>query len=341
MAGFRQRFSPLKRHLSDSEDSVGLLDRMPANHIAKGSRQTRRKANQCSAGDKDLGKFDPRSDHNSKILPEQRAAQRSASAESSALGSTVVKTDEDDSVESVEGTRLPAHESLDGATSLSVDGDKSERTLFLGNVAIEAITSRSARRALLQHISAGIGAEGSSASKVETLRFRSIPFSTASMPKRAAYITQSLMSSTTKSCNAYAVLSDTAAVRRAVTSLNGTMVLGRHLRVDHAAKPAPVNHRRCVFVGNLSFVDEERPASKAAESEESEKDRRPRLGSATRDVEEGLWTVFATEAGRVQNIRIIRDQRTRVGKGVAFVHFYVSAFSNPLSAVIFPTARFH
>jgi len=73
-----------------------------------------------------------------------------------------------------------------------------------------------------------------------------------------------------------------------------------------------VDHRRCVFVGNLGFVDDESNAD--AEAGEKKKNRPPS------DVEEGLWVQF-NKAGKVESVRVPRDSKTRVGKGFAYVQF--------------------
>ncbi|KMU90216.1 nucleolar protein 12 [Coccidioides immitis H538.4] len=148
-----------------------------------------------------------------------------------------------------------------------------------------------------------------------SFRFRSTAFPRSAVPKRAAFAKKDLMDSTTRSTNAYVVYTTAAAARKAL-SLNGTTVLDRHLRVDSIAHPAPIDHKRCVFVGNLGFVDEEAAAS----TDDQEKKRKK---SATpSDVEEGLWRTFNENAGRVESVRVVRDPSTRVGKGFAYVQFH-------------------
>ena len=43
---------------------------------------------------------------------------------------------------------------------------------------------------------------------------------------------------------------------------------------------------------------------------------------APADVEEGLWREFG-KAGTVESVRVVRDGKTRVGKGFAYVQFTV------------------
>ncbi|KAL7960040.1 hypothetical protein V8C34DRAFT_278113 [Trichoderma compactum] len=211
---------------------------------------------------------------------------------------------------------VPVHESLTQESKQS-EVEKAARTVFLGNVATEAISSKSAKKELMKHLSSVLDQDASPPQKVESLRFRSVAFSTGSMPKRAAYITKALMDATTKSTNAYAVFSTPAAARKVVAELNGTEILGRHIRVDSVAHPSPMNHRNCVFVGNLGFVDDETVLNRKADGETVEKKR----NKVPSDIEEGLWRTFGTQ-GKVENVRVVRDSKTRVGKGFAYVQFY-------------------
>ena len=86
-----------------------------------------------------------------------------------------------------------------------------------------------------------------------------------------------------------------------------------------------MDHRRCVFVGNLGFVDDESAIRKAEERDGEKAKKRKEKEPA--DVEEGLWRVFG-KAGTVENVRVVRDSATRVGKGFAYVQFKV-LFSSP------------
>lgn len=66
-----------------------------------------------------------------------------------------------------------------------------------------------------------------------------------------------VLDSTTKCTNAYAVYSTELSSQKAVNRFNGTITFDRHFRVDGVARLAKIDHRRCLFVGNLSFgVDE-------------------------------------------------------------------------------------
>jgi nucleolar protein 12 len=229
-----------------------------------------------------------------------------------------VNAEEDTSSQSEESDgdelTIPKHETqMDSADGNADELEKAARTVFLGNVSSEAITSKSAKKTLLRHLGSFISdlADHTPPHKVESIRFRSTAFASA-VPKRAAFAKKEVMDATTKSTNAYAVYSTQLAANKAAKQLNGTVVLGRHLRVDSVAHPAKVDHRRCVFVGNLGFVDDE----STLEPKEGEKKKNKPPG----DVEEGLWTQFS-KAGKVESVRVVRDAKTRVGKGIAYVQF--------------------
>lgn len=213
------------------------------------------------------------------------------------------------------------HESLRKAEATDASEiEKANRTLFLGNVSAEAIDSSKAKKQLLAHLASSLSTldESTGPHKIESLRFRSTAFGAGSIPKRAAYITKSLMSSTTKSTNAYVVYTTVLAARSALKALNGTVILDRHLRVDSVAHPTPVDHRRCIFVGNLGFVDDET----IVETNEAGETITKKRSKVPADIEEGLWRVFGKAAGRVESVRVPRDPKTRVGKGFAYVQFY-------------------
>ncbi|KAF4553529.1 RNA recognition motif-containing protein 4 [Elsinoe fawcettii] len=224
--------------------------------------------------------------------------------------------DADDAASSVSLTPPPQHESI---TAQDSEFEKAQRTVFLGNISLSAISSKSAQKTLKTHLTSFFPQLKSTdvPPSLTSLRFRSTPFATA-IPKRAAFAKREVMDATSHSTNAYAVFSSPAVARSAAQHLNGTIVLSRHLRADSVAHPSPVDHHRCVFVGGLSFVDDESNVDKANE----ESGRSKRSGNKTpADVEEGLWRTFS-KCGKVESVRVIRDAKTRVGKGVAYVQFH-------------------
>ncbi|KAJ8612945.1 hypothetical protein MRB53_037153 [Persea americana] len=212
---------------------------------------------------------------------------------------------------------VPQHESLAGAKSDVDDLEKAARTVFLANVSTSAITSKSAKKTLMNHLASFLPtlASHDPAHKLESFRFRSTAFVTA-LPKRAAFARRSSWMPPPNSTNAYVVYSTQIAAREAAKQLNGTIVLDRHLRVDQVSHPAKVDHHRCVFVGNLGFVDDDSAIKASEEDGEKRKPSKKMVG----DVEEGLWRQFG-KAGTVESVRVVRDPKTRVGKGFAYVQF--------------------
>ncbi|KAL9033902.1 MAG: hypothetical protein Q9214_007291, partial [Letrouitia sp. 1 TL-2023] len=197
--------------------------------------------------------------------------------------------------------------------------EKASRTVFLGNVSTLCIRSRSAKKTLMNHLTSFAPSlpPHNISHRIESFRFRSTAFSSNLIPKRIAYAKQCLMESTTKSTNAYVVYKTKLAAQEAVKKLNGTSILDRHLRVDSVTHPAQTKHRRCVFVGNLGFTDDENTIDNTIAKDTGKIDQKTKQPA---DLEEGLWRHFG-KAGKIESVRVVRDKHTRVGKGIAYVQF--------------------
>ncbi|KAL8799977.1 MAG: hypothetical protein Q9182_005514, partial [Xanthomendoza sp. 2 TL-2023] len=213
---------------------------------------------------------------------------------------------------------VPQHESLTPSKE-KLELEKCARTVFLANVCTSSIKSKTAKKALLNHLISfsDMLLASEKAHKIESIRFRSTAFVSGVGPKKAAYAKKELMDTTTKSTNAYVVYTTPLAAREAVKRLNGTIILDRHLLLDSVAHPRKTDPRRCVFVGNLGFVDDDSQINAAKEEHVGQRSRKPREAS---DIEEGLWRQFS-KAGSVESVRVVRDADTRVGKGFAYVQF--------------------
>ncbi|KAL4996553.1 hypothetical protein BDV10DRAFT_110360 [Aspergillus recurvatus] len=263
-----------------------------------------------------------------KEQKKRRAEQPSSPEEETGDGEKESRQSEEGESEDDEAVEVPKHEALADVSDDDDDDElaKSNRTVFLGNVSTKAITSKSAKKELMKHLSSFLSTlpESTGPHKIDSIRFRSTAFTSGGkIPKRAAFAKQEIHDDTTPSTNAYAVYSTAQAAKKAPTALNGTIVLDRHLRVDNVAHPSKVDHKRCVFVGNLDFIDNE------TGTEEGEKKKKSRPPA---DVEEGLWRTFNAHTkgsqsgpagrGNVESVRVVRDRSTRVGKGFAYVQFY-------------------
>ncbi|BFZ53622.1 Nucleolar protein 12 [Savitreella phatthalungensis] len=161
--------------------------------------------------------------------------------------------------------------------------EKAKSTIFVGNLPVSVITSSTEYKSFKTLLS-GCG-------KVKSIRFRSIAFSEL-LPRKVAFV-QGKFHPERDTANAYVVYATPSEARSAVTTLDGHHFAGRkHLRVDSVAHPSAHDNRRSVFVGNLDFDAED----------------------------ESLWLHFG-KAGSVEKVRVVRDAKTNVGKGFAYVQF--------------------
>ena len=173
------------------------------------------------------------------------------------------------------------HESV--VSPAEIELEKSNRTVFVGNVPSNAIYSKHDYKTLKKFFS--------TAGKISSIRFRSIAFS-KQVPRKVALVNHKLHKKQ-HTVNAYIVYNDTTSVMKALT-LNGSVVLDRHIRVDSVSHPGKQVAKQCVFVGNLDFEVQE----------------------------ETLWRHFG-HCGNVQYVRVVRDPQTNIGKGFAYIQFEV------------------
>lgn len=156
------------------------------------------------------------------------------------------------------------------------------RTVFVGNVPSNLITAKQPYKQF-KRLFQEHGA-------LESVRFRSIAFAEP-LPRKVAFV-QHKLHHARDSINAYVVFKEPQSVAKACKALNGSLFEEHHLRVDSVAHPAPQDKKRCVFVGNLHFEADE----------------------------ESLWRHFGS-CGKIEYVRIVRDSKTNVGKGFAYVQF--------------------
>jgi nucleolar protein 12 len=310
--------------MQDAAESPVEAPEKPVEQTEGASRKRKRTTTTDDLEDSYMRRIAKEEQKEEKKRREEKAKRQKVDGEQNAEPTSEQSEEEDDG-SSEEEVTVPKHETETGDTAAN-ELERSNRTVFLGNVSSEAIKSKSAKKTLLRHLASVLSTlpESTGPHKVESIRFRSTAFASGGkIPKRAAFAKRELLDETTPSTNAYAVYSTIQGARKAL-SLNGTVVLDRHLRVDSVAHPAKIDNKRCVFVGNLDFVDQE------GETEGEEKKKKKR---APADVEEGLWRTFNAHTGgskkgddakkgSVESVRVVRDRATRVGKGFAYVQFY-------------------
>ncbi len=159
------------------------------------------------------------------------------------------------------------------------------RTIFIGNLPLTHAKNKPLRKLF------------KSCGAIESVRFRSFTVSDLRMPKKAAFINSSFHEQR-DSCNAYVVFkSMDESVMEAALAKNNMVVDGHHIRVDRATRSSDAKdgaNKRSVFVGNLPF-----------------------------DVTEESLRAHFEDAGMqgIENVRIVRDPKTGLGKGIAFVGF--------------------
>ena len=196
-----------------------------------------------------------------------------------------------------EETAAPAAQKAKKVDLKEDELEKAERTVFVGNVTNEAITSKDIFKQFKKLFSTDPNPSEDEDDKdkisyaIESIRFRSISFKEA-LPRKVAFAQQKLHDSR-DAVNAYVVYKSKDAVRPLLKKLNATVFGGRHLRVDSVIHPAPHDKQRSVFVGNLDFEEDE----------------------------ESLWAHFRS-CGEIEYVRIVRDSATNMGKGFAYVQFY-------------------
>ena len=153
---------------------------------------------------------------------------------------------------------------------------------------------------------------------VDSVRLRNVPVDPeGKMPRGGKVITGKLVENR-KSTNAYVVFKEEKSVEAACKGMNMREVDGHHVRVDRAVAPSAkanemiakekganaggevaYDHTRSLFLGNLPYdVDEEDVIRLFHRSKEY-----PELN------------------GAVEAVRVVRDRKTNLGKGIAFVLF--------------------
>jgi nucleolar protein 12 len=130
--------------------------------------------------------------------------------------------------------------------------------------------------------------------KIESVRFRNVVPEDLTKPKKFAFITKQ-QHPNKKTINAFVRFGSIDAATQAASEVNGMEYKSLHLRVDIANKSKVHDNRRSLFLGGLAF-----------------------------DInDEEVYEHFQS-CGPIEYVRIIRDNKTGIGKGFGYVQFKTS-----------------
>eukprot|EP00762_Andalucia_godoyi_P004114 ANDGO_06246.mRNA.1 Nucleolar protein 12 len=168
----------------------------------------------------------------------------------------------------------------------SYDSEQDARTVFVSNVPLKLFSTT----VLQNHLETQFRQYGT----IESVRLRSVAFETPKLPKRAAFKLGQFHESRT-SCHAYVVFKAVEEATKALAAANGVDFHGFHLGCS-LSTVTKMDRKKSVFVGNLPLDIED----------------------------EVLWRLSTDtigDAGTVTGVRVVRDGKTQIGKGFAFVSF--------------------
>ncbi|XP_066139376.1 uncharacterized protein [Euwallacea fornicatus] len=126
--------------------------------------------------------------------------------------------------------------------------------------------------------------------EIDSVRIRGVPVADVKTPKKVAAIKKEFHPDRT-SVFAYIRFKKIEDAKNAEIE-NGELFHGHHLRVQFCEEKTKHDESKAIFVGNLPFK---------AEDEE-------------------LWNIFKP-CGAISHVRVVRDGRTGIGKGFAYVNF--------------------
>ncbi|KAL7718779.1 RNA recognition motif containing protein [Entamoeba marina] len=124
-------------------------------------------------------------------------------------------------------------------------------------------------------------------------RFRNTAYSTLDKSKKVNFLKKEF-NKKRKTQGVYALYETKDEAKSAAEQIDNTLFLGYHLRADwEVNKDQKKDVKKTIFVGNLPFNIEEEDVRKA----------------------------FEKQAGNVQRVRVVRDNNTGTGRGIAYVTF--------------------
>ncbi|KAM3864901.1 RNA-binding protein 34 [Diretmus argenteus] len=155
---------------------------------------------------------------------------------------------------------------------------KRKRTVFVGNLPVSC--TKKTLRVLFRD-------KGT----IESIRFRSVVREDPAMSRKLAAI-QRKVHPKKQSVNAYVVFKDEEGVAKALERNGVEIEKDFHIRVDRVTGDSSHDHKRSIFVGNLSF-----------------------------EINELAFRRHFEECGEVEAVRLVRDQNSGMGKGFGYVLF--------------------
>lgn len=180
--------------------------------------------------------------------------------------------------------------------SAEATAEELARTVFVGNVPAKT---------KLKKLKAKFGEHG----KVVSVRLRNVPVEADGNEPRKIKVLKGKLNAERANATAFVVYDDAASARAATAALNMKEFEGRHIRVDLASKPSIIrsevvyDHTRSVFLGHLPFnVDDEDVI---------------RLFNKNKE--------YPDLRKSVEAVRVVRDRKTTMGKGIGFVLFKTPA----------------
>ena len=183
-----------------------------------------------------------------------------------------------------------------GETANRETAEELARTVFVGNVPAKT---------KLKKLKAKFGEHG----KVVSVRLRNVPVEADGNEPRKIKVLKGKLNAERANATAFVVYDDAASARAATAALNMKEFEGRHIRVDLASKPSIIrsevvyDHTRSVFLGHLPFnVDDEDVI---------------RLFNKNKE--------YPDLRKSVEAVRVVRDRKTTMGKGIGFVLFKTPA----------------
>ncbi|KAM8843090.1 RNA-binding protein 34 [Synchiropus picturatus] len=208
---------------------------------------------------------------------------------------SLAAADEDEQASKVSGKKKKVSQQKEAGEACSVEqwvqkrqelrdrrreeAEKSKRTVFVGNLPL------SCTKKTLLNLFRPSG-------PIESVRFRSVVREDPTMSLKLATIKRKTHPKK-QSLNAYVVFKEESAVATAIKRNGTELEKDFHIRVDRVtAESKQHDHRRSVFVGNLSF-----------------------------EIKESVFRHHFEECGDIEAVRLVRDHNSGLGKGFGYILF--------------------